>query len=303
MLPLAGERRRCFRSGTGARFLRSCQTMGNASGARAFGMIRRICLLLGMAAVVSSQALAEPASRPTEIAWNTVVSADGSQSASADAGTGQIEPDIEQRLRDNLSSEMLQSFGLFIYVSKAEVGPWAQHMVVFQKAGDELLPLYDWPVSTGRETVEVNALGKEMSTTTPPGYYELDPKRFFVDYRSTQWDEAMPYAMFFNWKDHGVPTGLAIHAATDVRIGQLGTRASAGCVRLSPENAQTLFELIRNNYKGMVPKFGFDKYTGTVMNNGLLVHDGDGNLQLMPGYRVLVYIDDYGGQNLEARAY
>src|SRR6185503_1876491 len=106
------------------------------------------------------------------------------------------------------------------------------------------LPLYDWPVSTGRETMEVNALGNQMSTATPAGFYELDPKRFFVDYRSTQWNEAMPHAMFFNWKDHGVLTGLAIHAATDAGIAQIGTRASAGCVRLSPQNAETLFNLI-----------------------------------------------------------
>ena len=48
----------------------------------------------------------------------------------------------------------------------------------------------------------------------------------------------MPYAMFFNWENHGYQTGLAIHGATGDDIGLLGTRASAGCVRLSPENAR-----------------------------------------------------------------
>src|SRR5690349_15507418 len=63
----------------------------------------------------------------------------------------QMEQQIEKRLRDTLSPELLQNFGLFIYVSKAEIGPWKQRMLVFQKVGDDLLPLFDWPVSTGRE--------------------------------------------------------------------------------------------------------------------------------------------------------
>jgi lipoprotein-anchoring transpeptidase ErfK/SrfK len=214
-----------------------------------------------------------------------------------------LEQSVEQRLRDSLSPEMIQNFGLFIYVSKAETGPWAQRMFVFQKAGDDLLPLYDWPVSTGRETMEADAVGVQLATTTPSGYYELDPKRMYESYHSTQWDESMPYAMFFNWKDHGVQTGLAIHAASDDAAGLLGMRASAGCVRLSLENARTLFTLIRDNYKGSAPKFGYDKYTGTIMNNGLILHDAGGNVEMAPGYSVLVYIDDYGGQNLEAEAY
>jgi lipoprotein-anchoring transpeptidase ErfK/SrfK len=226
--------------------------------------------------------------------------ADGSSEAPVPSA---VQQGVEQRLRDSLSPEMLQNFGLFIYVSKAEAGPWAQHMVVFQKAGDELLPLYDWPVSTGRETMEADAVGVQLPTTTPSGYYELDPKRMYESYHSTQWNESMPYAMFFNWKDHGVQTGLAIHAATDDAAGLLGMRASAGCVRLSLDNARTLFTLIRDNYKGSAPKFGIDKYTGTIMNNGLILHDAAGNVELAPGYSVLVYIDDYGGQNLEAEAY
>jgi hypothetical protein len=214
-----------------------------------------------------------------------------------------VESAIEQRLKDNLTPEMLQNFGLFIYVSKAETGPWAQHMVVFQKAGDDLLPLYDWAVSTGRETVEADAAGVQLPTTTPTGYFELDPKRFFEDYHSVEWNEPMPYAMFFNWVDHGQKTGLAIHGASDEGVGLLGMRASAGCVRLSPENAKTLFTLIRDNYKGQAPKFGFDKYTSTSMTNGMIAHDQQGGVEMAPGYSVLVYIDEYGGENLEAKAY
>ena len=244
------------------------------------------------------------------VAWNPALDYESAQrpesrtnSDATGSTSAQIAQRVEARLKDNLSPELFQNFGLFIYVSKADVGPWAQRMYVFQKVGDDLLPLYDWPVSTGREAVEADAQGVELPTTTPTGYYELDAKRLFEKYRSTQWNESMPYAMFFNWTNHGVQTGLAIHAATDEGAGLLGMRASAGCVRLSLENARTLFNLVRDNYRGTVPKLAFDKYTSTTMNNGLVLHDQSGNVVLTPGYSVLVYIDGSGGENLEARAY
>jgi hypothetical protein len=208
---------------------------------------------------------------------------------------------VEQRLRDSLTSEMFENFGLFLYVSKAAAGPWAQHMYVFQKqpSGDLAL-LYNWPVSTGREKVEFNDAGMKLPSFTPAGYYELDPKRFFPRYHSVQWDQPMPYAMFFNWVDHGNETGLAIHGAAGEDVGLLGTRASAGCIRLAPEHARVLFSLIRDNYKGLVPKFAYDKRTATMMNNGMLLHDVDGRVQLAAGYKVLIFVEDYGGENVVA---
>lgn len=208
---------------------------------------------------------------------------------------------VEQRLRDSLTREMFENFGLFLYVSKAAAGPWAQHMYVFQKqpSGDLAL-LYNWPVSTGREKVEFNDAGMKLPSFTPAGYYELDPKRFFPRYHSVQWDQPMPYAMFFNWVDHGNETGLAIHGAAGEDVGLLGTRASAGCIRLAPEHARVLFSLIRDNYKGLVPKFAYDKRTATMMNNGMLLHDVDGRVQLAAGYKVLIFVEDYGGENVVA---
>ena len=82
----------------------------------------------------------------------------------------------------------------------------------------------------------------------------------------------MPYAMFFNWVHDGAKTGLAIHGATGADIALLGSRASAGCVRLAPQNAALLFNLIREHYKGDVPRLDFDKRTATMANNGLLLH-------------------------------
>jgi L,D-transpeptidase catalytic domain len=202
----------------------------------------------------------------------------------------------ERRLRQALTDDLLQHFKLFLYVSKAEQGVLAQHMFVFDRqAHDTLHLLYAWPVSTGREKIEWAPVGVQVSTYTPAGYYQLDRWRFYEQYRSRQWDEAMPHAMFFNWVDRGRKTGLAIHAAEGAGIAQLGSRASAGCVRLSPKNARTLFELIRSGYAGDVPEFAFDNRSGTMLNNGALMRDGHGALKMTKGYRVLVLIENTGG--------
>jgi hypothetical protein len=203
---------------------------------------------------------------------------------------------VKQRLQVYLTRELIEHFDLFVYVSKASEGPWAQRMYVFQKQPDEsLYPLYDWPVSTGRESTEPNPAGTEVPTSTPAGFYELDPERFYSQYRSTQWQEPMPYTMFLKWVDHGVQTGLAIHGASDEAVAQLGARASAGCIRLAPDNAKTLFTLIHDSYKGDIPEMAYDQTSQTILNNGMLMRDEDGDLKFAPGYRALVVIDEYGG--------
>lgn len=207
----------------------------------------------------------------------------------------------EQRLREALTDDLLRHFKLFLYVSKADRGLLAQRMFVFDRQRHGALHLlYDWPVSTGRETVERNPAGRQLATDTPAGYYQLDRKRFYRHYRSAQWGEPMPYAMFFNWVDRGRKTGLAVHAANGVDIARLGSRASAGCVRLAPENARTLFELIRTRYKGAVPRFAFDRRSGTMSNDGELMRDAHGAVKLSKGYRVLVLIENTGGSGAVA---
>ena len=208
------------------------------------------------------------------------------------------------RLKDSLTGEMLQNFELFLYVSKAESGPWAQRMYVFKKQGSgDLDLLYNWPVSTGRELVEFAPNGNRAPSFTPKGYYELDPDRMYKHHVSGQWGTSMPYAMFFNWENHGLQTGLAIHSATGSDIALLGQRASAGCVRLAPEHAAALFNLIRTNYKGLAPRFAYDRNTATMSNDGLLMHDAKGNLKFAEGYKVLVFIENYGGDNVVAAVF
>jgi len=86
-------------------------------------------------------------------------------------------------------------------------------------------PTYVWPVSTGRPGYE-----------TPNGTFKVN--RMDADHLSQEWDNApMPHSMFFDLHGH------AIHGFFDVK--HLGLAVSHGCVRLSPEHAATLFDLVK----------------------------------------------------------
>lgn len=208
---------------------------------------------------------------------------------------------VAQRLKSSLSQDLFNNFELFLYVSKADIGSWSQRMYVFAKQpGGDLDLLYNWPVSTGREKWELDVHGKKQNSFTPQGYYELDPQRMHVRYHSGQWNQPMPYAMFFNWEQNGYQTGLAIHGASGEDVALLGQRASAGCIRLAPGNARLLFNLIRTQYKGLAPKFAYDRRTATIDNNGLLIHDRNGKIVFDDGYKVLVFIENYGGNDMVA---
>jgi hypothetical protein len=208
---------------------------------------------------------------------------------------------VSMRLKENLTREMLENFSLFLYVSKAENGPWAQRLYVFRKdVGGDLGLLYNWPASTGRELDEIAANGTRQQSITPQGYYQLDPHRMYRTHFSGQWHEPMPNAMFFNWEHNGYQTGLAIHGATPIEVRQLGSRASAGCIRIAPENAALLFNLIRSQYKGLAPRFAYNRRTATMSNQGVMMHDAAGNLQMAEGYQVLVFVENYGGANVVA---
>jgi len=201
------------------------------------------------------------------------------------------------RLNSRLTADMLRNFDLFLYVSKSDRGPLAQRMYVFRKQTDELMPAYVWAASTGREKLEVNALGRHVLTATPMGYYQLDPRRIYSRYHSVSWDQDMTSVLFFDWERAGRQTGLAIHAASDADIAKLGSRASGGCIHLSPRDAATLFELIQTRYRGAVPRFAYNDESRTSSNGGDFMRDGRGALKMADGYRVLVVLEDYGGED------
>ncbi len=85
--------------------------------------------------------------------------------------------------------------------------------------------LHTWPVSTGR-----------VGRFTPSGKYQAF--RMEKDHFSREFDDApMPHSIFFTKRGH------AIHGSFETR--KLGRPASGGCVRLAPENAKVLFDLVK----------------------------------------------------------
>ena len=102
-----------------------------------------------------------------------------------------------------------------------EIDKSAQRMTVSQDGAQ----LYVWPVSTGQRGYD-----------TPGG--EFKPFRMEKDHFSREWDDApMPHSIFFTTRGH------AIHGTEHLR--NIGRPASHGCVRLEPENARTLFSLVK----------------------------------------------------------
>src|SRR5680860_525081 len=102
-----------------------------------------------------------------------------------------------------------------------DVDKESQEMTVFIDGVQQ----YSWPVSTGLR-----------GYSTPSGSYTASSMNEI--WYSKQWDDApMPHAIFFTKKGH------AVHGTNETK--KLGKPASHGCVRLAPENARTLFALVK----------------------------------------------------------
>jgi lipoprotein-anchoring transpeptidase ErfK/SrfK len=98
-----------------------------------------------------------------------------------------------------------------------------QEMTVFLDGIEK----YRWPVSTGR-----------AGYSTPSGTYTATSMNEI--WYSKQWDNSpMPHSIFF------IKDGHAIHGSYEVK--NLGKPVSHGCVRISPENATTLYALVKDN--------------------------------------------------------
>ena len=193
-----------------------------------------------------------------------------------------------QRILELVRPELFPYFDLYVYINKAPQGYSAQHMYIFERLPNgNFYPRFRWRISTGREQQE------RYFTSTPTGIYKLDPDRFFTYYKSKVWDGVpMPFAMFLDYayNDGKRLSGVAIHG-TNSR-SRLGTRASGGCIRLSIENAQLLFNAIQEHFTGMVPKFVWNDFEGRTSKIGEIRRDEGGDPIMERGFRVLVIIDD-----------
>ena len=92
-------------------------------------------------------------------------------------------------------------------------------------------PKYSFDISSGRK-----------GYSTPKGSYGV--QRMYKEYYSKKYDwSPMPYSIFFRG-------GYAIHGTYDTK--RLGRVASHGCVRLAPENARRLYNLVLKHGRGNV---------------------------------------------------
>lgn len=132
------------------------------------------------------------------------------------------------QLPDELKAEVV------IVINKAPKGtsPTAQKALVYHKG--YLVKTIE--VSTGKETRVTSTSGKVYLAITPLGYFR--PTTIWKEYQSATWVGAhMNFAIFFI-------NGIALHATTPDHFKKLGSRDSGGCVRMRPESAEWLNELV-----------------------------------------------------------
>lgn len=142
----------------------------------------------------------------------------------------------------------LLAFVAFVFLSLGAILPAlaTQVEITINKVGQKMTVRVDgrteyvWAVSSGAR-----------GYTTPSGSFK--PFRLEEDHFSKEWDDApMPHAIFFTDRGH------AIHGSFSVN--SLGRAVSHGCVRLHPDNAEVLFELVQSAGLGntrVIVKGGF----------------------------------------------
>lgn len=88
---------------------------------------------------------------------------------------------------------------------------------------------YQWPVSTARK-----------GYYTPTGTFHVQAMEKMHYSRLYDWSP-MPSSIFFNGN-------IAIHGTP--HTGNLGRPASHGCIRISPTNAKTLYDIVSKDRNG-----------------------------------------------------
>jgi lipoprotein-anchoring transpeptidase ErfK/SrfK len=123
--------------------------------------------------------------------------------------------------------------------------------------------------STQRMSVSVDGVTRHVwSVSTGAGGYNTPsgtfrPFRMEQDHRSDEWNNApMPFSIFFTEQGH------AIHGSYETR--SLGRPASHGCVRLSPQHAAKLYELVAraglgNTSVSITGSISSDRFAGDIV--------------------------------------
>ncbi len=154
-------------------------------------------------------------------------------------------------------------------INKSPIGSTAQTMRVYVDGS----LLFEWKVSTGREQVEKAKSGRIYRTTTPIGYFR--PTKLEEKHYSYTWKADMPHTVFFIG-------GIAIHGST--HVDQLGKRASGGCVRLAPAEAEIFYRLVKSVETTEIPQIG---------RNGKSILNMQGKPVSSPGRDVLIIVENH----------
>jgi lipoprotein-anchoring transpeptidase ErfK/SrfK len=156
-------------------------------------------------------------SSPTPVPPNA---GSGTAAPSTETNTKAAKSDSEPTGSPAQSTAVAKEAGPTILIS---INKTNQRMTVFLDGIEK----YDWPVSTGRP-----------GYSTPSGTYTATSMNEI--WYSKQWDNSpMPHSVFF------IKDGHAIHGTYEAK--NLGKPASHGCVRISLENAATLYALVEKS--------------------------------------------------------
>ncbi|MEK6579056.1 MAG: L,D-transpeptidase [Bdellovibrionota bacterium] len=162
----------------------------------------------------------------------------------------------------------LKSAEIVIVVNKEASGEVAQTVRVYRDGAE----LFRFSASTGREKWEHSKSGRDYFSRTPVGYFR--PTKLIEKYWSNTWAAWMPNAVFFTG-------GIALHATSEAHYKELGQRASGGCVRLTLEDSEILFDLVSHLEKRPVQ---------AIAQDGKLLLDKKGNPVMVNNYDVIVIV-------------
>lgn len=149
----------------------------------------------------------------------SLVAAAEQAAPAGNAGKGSVIAELKQQGANPVQLAMRDGNRQPTSSLKAVIDLGDQEMRVYLDGGHE----HTWPVSTAR-----------AGYTTPNGTYKA--QWLSRMHYSKKYDDApMPYSVFFS-------DGYAIHGTDS--ISRLGRPASHGCIRLHPDNAKILFDLV-----------------------------------------------------------
>lgn len=184
----------------------------------------------------------------------------------------------------NLETPWIKEFRYVIVVNKANEGSEKQTIKVFEYGK----LIRKEKVSTGRDGFERKGEHHSKNdswTVTPTGFYT--PNFLSKDHRSSAYGgrfswitggTKMPFAIFFNG-------GIALHEAPKGTAGDLGKKASGGCVRLPDTLSSDLFFRIQETEGSKNPRF-------TVEGQPMLDDAGNQRYSTKSGFSALIIVQN-----------